>query len=295
MTKALVCVLAQTRGHKLTWPKYKQNFLDVLCEHVDLALCVGEGEDTANPFYTHAKHVWTYPEVQDWGQAFDHVAREMGREPDWRTLLHVKDQWLGGVKDEREEHPGSAGILLFFRWFLLKNLKDHNLLGAYDWFVITRSDYYYDIPHPPLSILSKEHVWVPNGEHYGGITDRHLVVPREFVEPALDVMSAIIKDPHGLRAEMQPVMSCWNLERYLALHFNKRGLLSRLGTFPYIMFTVRDPGDRSRWAWGRYNTEAGMIVKYESEFSTYKAFKELAGNSSLMLTDSICAGTPRAR
>ena len=34
----------------------------------------------------------------------------------WREFLKIKDQFLGGIKDSHYQHPGSAGILLFFRW-----------------------------------------------------------------------------------------------------------------------------------------------------------------------------------
>jgi hypothetical protein len=116
----LVSILAQTRGHQLTWERHKAHFLDNLCpnhpENVDLALCVGEElNTTANPFYAHAKYVWTYPEVDDWGDAYDDVKRQLGSNKDWRVLLRLGDQWLGGIKDPQHQHPGSAGILIFFR------------------------------------------------------------------------------------------------------------------------------------------------------------------------------------
>ena len=43
----------------------------------------------------------------------------------------------------RAAHPGSAGILLFFRFLLLHNLRASGALTQYTHFVITRSDHYY--------------------------------------------------------------------------------------------------------------------------------------------------------
>ena len=37
----------------------------------------------------------------------------------WREFLKIKDQFLGGIKDNYNQHPGSAGILIFFRWFFI--------------------------------------------------------------------------------------------------------------------------------------------------------------------------------
>lgn len=41
----------------------------------------------------------------------------------WREFLKIKDQFLGGIKDEYNQHPGSAGILIFFRWFFVEKFN----------------------------------------------------------------------------------------------------------------------------------------------------------------------------
>ena len=43
MTKTLVCIIAQTRSHEVTWDNFKKNVLDEL--HADLALCIGINKD----------------------------------------------------------------------------------------------------------------------------------------------------------------------------------------------------------------------------------------------------------
>ena len=40
---------------------------------------------------------------------------------------------MGGVMDPHHQHPGSAGILIFFRWFLLKNLVENDLISQYEY------------------------------------------------------------------------------------------------------------------------------------------------------------------
>lgn len=39
-------------------------------------------------------------------------------------------------------------------------------------FQVTRSDYFYSIPHPPLTVLCRDNIWSPNGAQWGGITVR---------------------------------------------------------------------------------------------------------------------------
>src|SRR5271156_6770456 len=139
--RVLVCILAQTRAHQLTWSSFKRNVLDEL--NADLALCIGVGDkfDTANSFWENAKFRWTVPEYDDYGDGFDLAQRcllspETPDVPDWRVLLRVRDQWLGGVKGTGA-HDGSAGILIFFRWFLLRSIIQDNILQKYDRFIIT--------------------------------------------------------------------------------------------------------------------------------------------------------------
>ena len=150
--KVLVVVLAETRAHEHTFQAFRENVLDLFS--ADLCLCVAESEfeDANNPFYQHAKYVWTCPEREDWGEAFDEAQLERGIEAPWRKLLAVGDQWLGGVKGH-DQHPGSAAILLYFRWFLRQCLLETDVIHEYDRFIITRSDFMHRIPHVPLRLL----------------------------------------------------------------------------------------------------------------------------------------------
>ncbi len=131
---------------------------------------------------------------------------------DWRTILKVGDQWLGGIRGEGE-HPGSAGILLFFRWFLLRCLQQGMLLQAYDRFVITRSDFFYEVMHPPLSLLPSSFIWIPDGEGWGGVTDRHIIVPRAHLEATLDIVSDIVCATTETADLMLAITNRWNLEQ----------------------------------------------------------------------------------
>jgi hypothetical protein len=88
MHRALVCILAQTRSHQLTWSKFQTNVLGNLGGEVDLALCVAEVPDRkSNPF--------------------DDVALDKR----WRDLLAVRGHFLGGIKDPCRQQPGVGALL----------------------------------------------------------------------------------------------------------------------------------------------------------------------------------------
>lgn len=62
--------------------------------------------------------------IEEWRS--DVAQADLGSRENWRSLLDVKDQWLGGVKGNGG-HPGSAGILLYFRMFLLRCLQSEEI------------------------------------------------------------------------------------------------------------------------------------------------------------------------
>jgi hypothetical protein len=263
MASTLVIVLAETRAHEITFGSFKQHVLDAL--DADLALCVSENarEDTTNPFYEHARYVWRMSEPDDWGDAFDDFQRQTGADGNWRRLLEIKHQWLGGVRGDKAQ-PGSAGIMLAFRWFLKATLSEGGVLDRYDRFIVTRSDFVHVTPHVPLRLLDPHFIWIPDGEDYGGFTDRHVVASRSDILDVLAVADDVVGDPDAVYERMRH-RSDWNLERLIRADFDRRGLSKRVRRFPYTMYAVRPPGGHTSWSAGTYDADLGYSVKYASE------------------------------
>lgn len=276
--KTLVIVLGETREHELTFENFKVNVLDVL--KADLCVCIGIGDDydIRNPYYEQACYRFTYPEPKDYGDAFESAAAYIlkGKEKtetfngeildrrSWREFLKIKDQWMGGVRDKMDEQPGSGAILLFYRWYLLKNLEECNLLSRYDYFVITRSDFVYTLPHPPMDLFEKEYMWFPNAQNYGGITDRHAILPRRFVVSYLDMLPKMMLTSNEYYTKMT-VKTGWNLEQFIKFHLEQHQLLPFVRRFPYIMYTVRSYNGKTRWSDGKWSEELGCFIKYPGE------------------------------
>ena len=234
--RTLVCVQAQVRTAELTWPKFKENVLDVL--GADLALCIGDSiprsdgkiitseynED--NGFFHTAKYIWRYNEPDDWACAFDLMTE--GR---WRDFTHIPGNWLGPAKTP-VAHSGTGGINTFFRWFLSEKIGD--LMDKYDQIIITRSDYYWIKPHP---VLDLDHVWIPNGEFHGGICDRHAVLPMRLAKEHLSIGSKLGPE------HLEPLMAFFNSrqgatwmlnnESYLYFMYRYYKLHKSVGFFPF--------------------------------------------------------------
>lgn len=185
----------------------------------------------------------------------------------WREYLKLKDQFMGGIRDPRFQHKGSDGILLFFRWFLLKKLKETGLINQYKRFVITRSDYIHRIPHAPMDLLDPAYIWIPNEEDYGGFTDRHAVLSRKNIETYLNIVDQMIRHSNHMILKMS-TFQYWNIERLIRFHLYMSNVIQSVRRFPYTMYTVRSANGSTSWSSGKLYPEHGYYVKYDTEYNT---------------------------
>src|SRR5262245_14583909 len=171
-------------------------------------------------------------------------------------MLQIKGHWKGRIRTP-DPQPTSSAILIFCRWLLLHGLQQDDVLDRYDRFVITRSDFVWLCPHPPLSVLDRGAIWFPDGQYWGGLTDRHIVVSRADVVNCLNLIEDILLHPVQLYEEMKDQSTLknigWNLEQFLQHHLGRKGLLHKVKLFPYVMYTARQVGDDSpTWMRGSY-------------------------------------------
>ena len=279
MERVLVCLIASTRAHQLTFPSFKRQVLDELNGDLALALAINEKYDYANPFWQHAKYRWTAPDFRDYGDGFDLAQRWLCRQhnvhaPDWRVMLQIKGDWQGAIQSPDPQGTASS-VQSFCRWLLLHSLQQDEILDRYDRFVITRSDFVRLSPHPPLSILDRSSIWVPAGEDHGGLNDRHLVVSRADVANCLNLIEDMLLYPKELYEEMrdQPGYHLWNNELLFAYHLKRKGILHKVKRFPYVMYLARDVNDLSPTSSeGRYEPAVGHYVKFNKEYRLARVY-----------------------
>ena len=172
----------------------------------------------------------------------------------WRRFLEIKDQFLGGIKDNHNQHEGFAGILIFFRWFLLKNLIENDLINKYDRFIITRSDYIYNLPHPKVELMNEQNIWIPDSEYYDEYTDRHVVLSKNNIEPYLNILNNLVLKSNDYFYKMK-TKSNWNLEQLIKFNLEQNNVLHLVKEFPYIMYAVRNINGTTRWSHGNYSNK----------------------------------------
>ncbi len=308
MSKTLVIILGETRAHELTFNNFKKNVIDVL--NADLCLCIGikDNYDYNNPFYKLSKYNFLYNEPEDYGDAFDYAyniiskdrpkyetfknedGKNISKKPlHWRNFLKIKNQFLGGIIDKKNQHPGSAAILIFFRWFLLKNLIDNNLINTkskkkYDRFIITRSDFIYELPHPKLNYMDEKNIWIPDAEYYGGYTDRHVILSHDNIESYLNILNNVVLKSNEYYMKMK-IKENWNLEQLIKFNLQENNVLFIVKQFPYIMYSVRNINGTTRWQKGNFSKKLGYYIKYENEYKSALYFKELFLKSKLTIDE----------
>lgn len=271
--RTLIVLLNETRAHELTFTLFKKNLMDRL--GADLALCVGDNpRETHNVFYDHATYVWKYKDPEDWGEAFDAFAG--GRNV--RALLELPDQWFGGIRHPARpelEQAGSGSLQLFFRDFLRRKLEEEGLFDKYDWFVATRSDCMWPVLFPSLDLLSPDHLYLPDGERYRGVTDRCVVAPSRHFRRFMDVTRAVFEEPEALAARMKAKSpGNWNTESFVKFRMDELGLTKDVRFLPYMMYTVKPLGGATaEGAPGGDNFELHLYVKYPLEYMTARALQ----------------------
>lgn len=204
----------------------------------------------------------------------------------WYEFLKIKNQFLGGIKDKTYEHKGSAGILIFFRWFLLKKLVDNNLIKKYKRFIITRSDFIYRLPHPKLELLDEKYIWIPNDEYYGGYTDRHVILPSNMVESYLNILNNLATRSCEFYEAINKIhIHRWNLEKIIKLNLERNGVCHLVKEIPYIMYSVRNTNGFTRWRGGIFYEEHGYYVKYHAEYTKSLYYKNEFDKSGLTIEE----------
>ena len=176
---------------------------------------------------------------------------------------------------------GKGNNMLYLNGIETEKIITDEIISKYDWFVFTRSDFYWKNPHPLVSLLSSDHMYIQDSEYHGGVPDRHFIVPQQMVGQYIQLSSPIFRDPGGLidrvKSSDSPPL---NIEAYLKFRLQELGLLSSVIALPQLGFLVRTPGEDSRHSMGELHRGLGLFVKYIAEFRASSYTSDLITHSS---------------
>lgn len=260
--KTLVIIMGNIRGGELAWESLYKNVLDI--NSADLALVVGERqpENRTSSLYKRAKYLYEFPEFDDWADAIDLI-----NGTSWRNDLLAYTSREDGLMGAADGRPGSGAVIFCARWYVQKAIEKYGWTDRYDRFILTRADHFYGCAHD-LSKLNPLFMWVPEGQAFGGVTDRHLVANSQQIMKALDIY------PNPLRYPSKYVDERWylkNPEKLITNRWKEENLWDDTRRFDRVMFTCADNGDQTRWQ-GRSEEKAkeGVYLKYVVEYNQTK-------------------------
>ena len=121
--------------------------------------------------------------------------------------LQVGGNWLGSnkqlVNPYRLERRSGSGIFVMFSYqqcLEMIEAREDWTSAKYDRIILSRADFFWTFPHPPLDILSATAAWIPDTlkDDWGGLYDRHIVFPRSAAKWVLGGWS-FLKSGKALR------------------------------------------------------------------------------------------------
>jgi len=119
-----------------------------------------------------------------------HKAMRKAHGDKWRLALRLTERvngyWLGGLLQSDGAKRSSTGLLQIYALHrCLGMIERSEQVGgsSYDWIVKSRFDFFWEMPHMPMSQFSKDAIWIPAGMDCFGLNDRHALVPRSSILP----------------------------------------------------------------------------------------------------------------
>lgn len=194
-------------------------------------------------------------------------------------------QLLGSIGDEADEtksdwkKSGSGQIVLFWRHQIGQFLKDGDFLNHYDWFVITRSDFIFPVPFFSIDHLDPAHIYVFDGEHHGGICDRFILFHNSIALAVSGVFDEFFENPVSVMKHYEH-LDFLNPEMFLYAEMRRQNLASHIRFIPYLAFSIRSPGGKTRWSLGWWEEENQWFVKYPAEAFQTRVFARFIKHSS---------------
>lgn len=245
--KTLIIIPSQTRGFDSTYSSFKKHILDKN-SNIDIGLFVSDESDLS--IIPNYKYHFSLPEYSDHREGLIHEL----------NYLNIDIPNSLTEKKKLDNYQISTIIHIYYRLFILRMLQEHHLIDTYDFFMINRSDLMHtqDID---LSSLNHNKVYLPNGEHWGGLPDRFVIIPKKHIQNWLNIYDAMFfKD----LSQIYGSISKYGPE-YMTKH-NKEKHNIIIKYIPYTFYCVRKPEDKTRWSSGIYIESIRLYVKYPSEY-----------------------------
>jgi hypothetical protein len=281
--KTLIIFLAETRFSDITYNNFVEN---VLKPEDDVCVCIAvdDNYNYDDKFYKMAKYKFIIKDRIDYGPLFEdeyiELLKNNGHKLEkphiyWREFLKLGNTLFGGVTPNNKT-SGACGILIYFRHYLMRKLLENNLIDLYDRFIITRSDFMYNLPHPKLELLNPEYIWIPDNEYYGGYTDRHVILSKTNIISYLNIFENMVIKSNSYFKNLKNFIKYANIEELIKFNLIENNNNHLVKHIPYVMYAIRGikiDGKRNWWKLGDI-LQDNYYIKYETEYLNSTFYKK---------------------
>ena len=169
----------------------------------------------------------------------------------------------------------------------MEKLVDLGYTHKYSRFVISRADHVYGCEHALGGFELSKHVYIPRGEDYGGVCDRHIVCGASTVVRCLSMLQGALLHPERYSADLGP-------EAFFALRLRELGLSVR--RFARVMFVARLEGETSsaHGVFDAVRTACHCPPRPISRRATLTSSWRRAGRAATATPASLARGNPSA-
>tara|TARA_B100001109_G_scaffold254365_1_gene253889 strand:+ start:974 stop:1831 length:858 start_codon:yes stop_codon:yes gene_type:complete len=257
----LTILSGNPRGGERTWHSLYENVLNPLSS--DLAICTGDKWLKNQSFLQVSNYQWIIDEPDDWENYYkEHF------DGTW------KEYFLKG------ENTGlySSGLI----HFALKDiiLKNHiNEILKYDYIIFTRFDQFYINQQNYADTLD---IWIPEGEDYFGLCDRHAVVPNKYIRNYLNICE-YVNSENALKTN----------DSHLNCEVSYLNYLKNIDVFKFVkrykrtQFTASLKDDFTNWRVPKYKIHFynNLWIKYPDEYIS--SFESLSSRLSVIFSKNL--------
>ena len=219
--------------------KYVVNHLNA-----DLAICTTDNFISNNILFKKADYKW--------------IMKNPGNFENYYSE-HYKGNW-------QEYLYKGKGLGLYESGMIHFALKDYikreylEILNNYEYIIYSRFDQYYIDYHPDVN---EDNLYIPKGEDYFGVCDRHAVFKSEKAEKFLSIVEYIDTKP-----ALEDLPKYINCESVYKKHLIFIDYLKDVKRFERISFTAAIEDEPTNWRVPTYKIflSNNLMIKYPDEF-----------------------------
>lgn len=262
----LVVLAGSPRGGSKTWNSLIKNVISPL--KADLAICTSEKFYQKSILTKEAKYEWIFKEPDNWFEYY-----EINFNNNWKNFFSL------GLKTGLYN---SGSIHFAIKDIVLRNYL--KIIENYDYMIYSRFDQFYVGKQFEVKTNGKK-IFIPAGEDYFGINDRHAIVETSIAKQFLDICTYI--DDNVSTLNPPEYLNC---ETAYYRFLKEVDLLKHVHRYERSQFTTSQSIDKTNWRVAKYKLYLykDLFIKYPDEFmdtmkNALQKYKHLTAFSELRL------------